>query len=103
MVGLGADGEVVRFEVKPGRSELEHTWILAAWGPVFTDFLHTHLDSWSGPDELAMSRVFEAALGSGLGVRGLVFDDGEFLDIGTPDDLRRLRSDHRWRAGSPSS
>jgi glucose-1-phosphate thymidylyltransferase len=88
-----ADGSVTGFRVKPGPSELTHTWILAGWGPRFTRFLSAHLETLHaiGPKatELQLSQVFAAALADGLSIGGHFVAGGTFIDIGTPEDLER--------------
>jgi glucose-1-phosphate thymidylyltransferase len=96
MVELGADGRVASLCVKPGDVGLRYTWLFAAWGPTFTEFLHEFLQGGEASqrqDELHTSEVFQAALDRGMAVDAVRFDDGEFLDIGTPEDLRRLRTE----------
>lgn len=86
---------VTGFRIKPGPSELTHTWILAIWGPRFTDFLHEYLvrpgsgGAKRDDVELQMSQVFEAALERDLSIGAHFVQDGSFIDIGTPDDLAR--------------
>lgn len=93
------DGERVRaFRVKPGPCELEHTWLLAAWGDRFTEFLGGYLRRHGGQpphgsrvDELQISQVLEAALAEGFRIGGRVVPDGRFIDVGTPEDLVRAQ------------
>ncbi len=62
----------------------------AAWRPSFTEFLHEYLlknpTLAASEKELYIGDVIAEAL-SVLNVQAEVFDDGEFVDIGTPDDL----------------
>ena len=93
------DGERIRgFRIKPGPCELEHTWLLAAWGDRFTDFLGGYLKRHGGKPppfsplrELQISQVLEAALAEGLTLGARVFPEGRFIDVGTPDDLARAQ------------
>ncbi len=43
------------------------------------------------PEELSVGDAFQAALDDGLAVEGVVFEQGGYLDIGTPDDLDEAR------------
>lgn len=99
-LGLDFTGRVREIEIMTRESQLKYTWIAAVWGPHFTRFMHEHLvaieqmkqterDAWIAgePFELSMGEVFRAALDSGLKIEAAVFDDAEFLDIGTPDSL----------------
>lgn len=100
MVRCDDAGRVLQLEIKPAATELRHTWIIAAWTPVFTAFLHaylkTHRASCSRPEspEPHVGTVIQAALASGMPVAGEMFDDGWVLDIGTPEDLERARTHH---------
>ena len=87
-----ADNIVTGFRIKPGSCELIHTWILATWGPRFTDYLHRFLedDGERGRRrELQVSDVLAAALGASFTIGAHVVHDGRFIDIGTPEDLER--------------
>ncbi len=43
------------------------------------------------PEELSVGDVVQAALDDGLAVEGVVFEQGGYVDIGTPDDLDEAR------------
>ena len=75
-------------------------WGVAVWTPVFTHFMHEYLatieaDRWHSDAgnhpkkqrELPLGDVIQAAIDRGLRVEAEVFADGEYLDIGTPEDL----------------
>jgi glucose-1-phosphate thymidylyltransferase len=92
------DDEVVGFRVKPGPCELEYTFGAAVWSPPFTEFLHDHLreSSGAGPvptpsQELQVSQVLDAALAAGLRIAALRSPRGHYIDVGTPEDLERVR------------
>jgi glucose-1-phosphate thymidylyltransferase len=83
--------------IKPQRTELRYTWMLAVWAPSFTQFLHHFVEDrleageppvGPGGRELYMGDVVQAALERGMSVDAVRFDDGAYLDIGTVDDLR---------------
>lgn len=105
MVELDSSGSVSRLVVKPADSTLRYTWMVAAWDSSITEFLHRFvLDRVGrGADgdesafvvdgrELYMGDVFTAAITEGFKVEPVVFDDGRYIDIGTPDDLREVLS-----------
>jgi glucose-1-phosphate thymidylyltransferase len=79
---------------KPRIAPVGNTWGIAAWSPVFTELLHdfvsTALRERHG--EMLLSDVFAAAVTSGLRVHGLVFEDGEFHDIGNPAGVVSIRA-----------
>lgn len=97
MVETGTDGTVRRIVIKPASTELDYAWILAVWTPEFTDYLHRFVRSHqmnagaglgNGPrKELFLGEVFAAAIRGGVDVKGLIFPEGRYLDVGTPEDL----------------
>lgn len=108
MVACGARGEVRDIVIKPPQTDLRMTWILAVWGPSFTEYMHaflsTHLDAVRTgrfPDpassrEPYVGDVVRAALYDGLSVGAVSFADGACIDIGTPDSLQR--ASRQWPA-----
>ena len=98
MVEVDTGGHVNRIEVKPASTHLEDTWGVAVWESTFTRFLHEHLratlaeaakEGESGR-EFQVGDVIRAALGKGLRVDAVRVSDEPFLDIGTPENLRRV-------------
>jgi glucose-1-phosphate thymidylyltransferase len=100
MVELGDDGRVYQIVIKPHQTHLRYTWIIAVWTPVFTRFMHEHLaaiqkaneqdivgDNASEQRELFVGDVIQAAIHDDLRVETVLFPDGTYLDIGTPDNL----------------
>ncbi len=94
-VHAGADGSVTSLSLPPGQTTLPCSWVLAAWRPAFTAFLHARLagrrDTAGTERELSLSDLFQAALDAGLTITSLRFDEGRFLDIGVPEDLASAR------------
>ena len=96
MVVLDDTGKIRGLDIKPETTRLKYTWIIAAWTPEFTGFMHRHLKERqeavastieAGGRELYVGDVIQAALEGGLHVEHVVFGDGRYLDIGTPEDL----------------
>ncbi len=100
MVELDSDKRVRSIHVKPNETALSYTWIIAVWVPRFTFFMHQFLTEWapagekrlphssnSSPKELYMGDVIQAAIDNNLSVGKVIFQDGKYIDIGTPDDL----------------
>ena len=96
------DGRISGIDIKPLKSELEYTWIVAVWTPRFSQFMHEylHLDLLreqklslsSSPverKEMYVGDVIQAAVDINLRVEGVIFKSGIYIDIGTPDDLYR--------------
>lgn len=91
MVDFDANGCVSKVLDKPAQSSLRYSWFTAAWTPSFTEFLHQYLaDKPIVPSkEVLINDAIQSAIDSGLKVEVEVFEDGNFLDIGTPEDLVR--------------
>lgn len=97
-VELDGDGGIGSLDPSPGaEASYDHTWIAAAWTPDFTRFLHSYLEgeeeamttddgTWEG-GEMSMGDVIRAAVRHGVRVEPVVFEDGSYVDIGTPEDL----------------
>lgn len=77
---------------------MTHTWIIAVWTPSFTNFLHKCLEE--NPDtqqsldrkELYIGDVFRETMKEGLKSAYVEYDEGVFIDIGTPEDLAKVNS-----------
>jgi glucose-1-phosphate thymidylyltransferase len=78
-------------------------WALAVWQPTFTEFLHQVVESkrralighavpqalqqFPPQPELPIGNVIQEGIHAGLRVEAEVFDSGQCLDIGTPENL----------------
>lgn len=92
MVDVDGDGHVRRIVVKERDTTLRYAWCVAVWRPGFSRFLHRYLaerPSAENAAELYPGHVIQAAIEGGLRVDAVTFPDGGFLDVGTPEDLRR--------------
>lgn len=102
MVDFDAEGRVRLIREKPKKTDLQYMWGAAVWTPVFTSFLHEYLLTIKASkkpnragkystqnQELPIGDVIQAAIERGLEVQAEVFADGEYLDIGTSEDLVR--------------
>lgn len=82
----------------PKQTQLSFAWIIAAWKPEFTTFINSFVNEKLQTEtvkeltdnEYYLGDVFLSAIKSGLKINGIVFNDGEFLDIGTPEDLNKV-------------
>jgi dTDP-glucose pyrophosphorylase len=95
MVETDATGRIRRIEIKPRETVLTDTWILAAWARSFSDFLHGFVEKRLEQEEtqaaeLYLGDVFREAVEAGLRVEGVRFPDGDYIDIGTPDELQQV-------------
>lgn len=100
MVATDEAGRVERIEIKPAQSALRYSWMIALWGPRFTEHLHRHLaevellrssaDPALRPQrEVFVGDVLRSAIARGLHVDSVAFPEGEALDVGTPASLLR--------------
>lgn len=95
MIGLDADYNVIEHVDKPATTRLRWLWGIACWGPRFTALMH-HVLVTQGSDiaarkgrEVVLGDIIDVALDVGLRVKGLPFEDGFYIDIGTYEDLRQ--------------
>lgn len=96
-VVAGSGGRVQAIQVAAVEPAPALTWILAAWTPAFTSFLHAAVADERGPAaEIPLGAIFQQALGAGLHVEGVAFADARFLDIGTPAGLVQASRLPEW-------
>ena len=102
MVALGESGRIRHVDIKPRRTPLKYTWMMAVWTPLFSRFLNRFVKALSSKDsahglsddfadgkEVYFGDVINAAIKKKLKVEKVIFRDGDYLDIGTLEDLRR--------------
>lgn len=110
MVDIDARGRVLRVEVRPRATSLRLCWVIAVYGPAFTEHLHAFVADARqrraagelGEGELQIGAVVASAVERGLVVHGVEIEGGRFRDIGTPEDLAAVRSGDAL-AGPPST
>jgi len=90
MIEMDDENRVIGNVDKPSQTSLRYMWGMACWSPVFTElmseYLRTHL---SNAHEIVLAQVFQYAIEMGLNVRAYRFDEGEYLDIGTVEELHQ--------------
>lgn len=105
MVDVTLEGTVKRIVVKPLRTDLTLTWISAVWTPSFTEFLGA--GNGSRRPERHIGDVIQAAIEARYHVDSVIFDEGRYVDIGTPEDLasalQRYSVPDRGRPGTGNS
>ena len=93
MVDWQHDGRVRGIFTKPRHTELSHSWCIAVWTPIFTQFLHeyiaAHKNAAAMKPELSVGEIIQAAIEAGLQVDAIPVSDKCYLDIGTAEDLTR--------------
>ena len=88
MVECDPDGTVVQTIDKPEETTLTLMWGCACWSLKFTQLLGRYVESVADSGgEAVLGDVFNLALQEGLSVRGCEFEDGQYIDIGTSDEL----------------
>ena len=98
MVDLDDSGRIRQIVIKPRQTQLRYTWIIAVWTPTFTHFMHAYLDALQQDHakddhahikqrELYVGDVIQAAIKAGLQAETVLFPNGQYVDIGTPEDL----------------
>ena len=100
MVELDDNGKVSAIEIKPMRTRLELTWILAAWTPRFNSYIQQMVNEFpqklhalaGSPGGGHLGHLFQLALSDGMKIESEWFSEGRTLDIGTPEDLALARS-----------
>ena len=79
MVDVDAEGRVCSVVVKPTQTQLTYTWMIAAWTPSFTRFLHKEIRHRERPladaPELHLGHVINDAVEAGLPVASVALDD----------------------------
>jgi len=93
VVQISDHGKVHSIRPKPDDLTVAKAWIAAAWRPSFSDYLHDYLVNSpigsSTQGEMQIGDILAASL-TELDVRAVEFDNGHFIDIGTPEDMARV-------------
>lgn len=97
IVEVSPEGRVTSVIREGDRSAETWTWGLAAWTPRFSRFLSASVDAFAaGPSpsgELEIADVIRKAIEDGLRVEGRIVSSRPFLDVGTPEGLRKALGD----------
>jgi glucose-1-phosphate thymidylyltransferase len=101
MVVLDSHLRPVEVVIKQPDRGLRYSWSIAVWTSRFSSYLVDFLAALDegqaddvtgeGPREPSVGDVVQAALDEGLAVEAVVFEQGGYLDVGTPDDLAEAR------------
>jgi glucose-1-phosphate thymidylyltransferase len=100
MVELADDETIAGIRIKPAQTDLKWTWIIAVWNGAFTrfmhDWVHRHLRVIAASKgglpkadrkELFVGDVIQEAIGCELKVDQVMFPQGTYIDIGSPEDM----------------
>jgi len=87
-VKMDDTGRVIDMSDKPSEPLIHNSWGCACWSKNFSEFMHKHLNAHTPTQqEITLAQVFRAAIKNGIVIHGLLFSEGEYIDIGTSDDL----------------
>ena len=102
LVAFGRKGRISKIEIKPAATNLKYTWLLAVWTNEFTRFLHDCVDQFKHSHridsirntrndfrEVFLGDIFNAAIEADLHINHVCFKGASYLDIGTPDNLKK--------------
>ena len=100
MVERDDKGRVLGIEIKPIETKLCYAWMIAVWNSNFTQYIHDYIkseqrfkikdktnSSIQKKPEIFLGDVIQAAIQDNLKINSVLFTNGEYLDIGTPEDL----------------
>lgn len=95
MVHLQEDGKVTGIDIKPEKTTLKYTWAVACWGRKFSDLVKEYCEkelsainaSGKTPGDYHLGHCLIFALEKNFKIKGVVFEDGKCIDVGTPEDL----------------
>lgn len=92
MVEFDGDNRATHCIDKPANSSLKNMWGNACWEPAFSELLHNEIRALgqSPEKEIVLGDYFQKAIDVGMNVRVVPFSHGEYLDIGTPQDLETI-------------
>jgi glucose-1-phosphate thymidylyltransferase len=91
MVELDAAGRPRRLVIKQPGTALRYTWSMAVWRPAFSTWLAQWVEHAPAGREVHFGEAIQAAIDAGRAVAAHVFEDGDYLDVGTPEDLERAQ------------
>ena len=98
MVEADKNGRVYALHRRLGKTKLKWGVVFAVWTREFTNFLHKYLavprteaqqPGRGLPAELTVGDVMQAAIREGLMTQSVIFPRHDYLDIGTPEGLRK--------------
>ncbi|MCL4458353.1 MAG: sugar phosphate nucleotidyltransferase [Chloroflexi bacterium] len=90
MVEIAPDGMAVGFVDKPAHTSLKYMWGVGCWSRAFTELMGAFLteNPYQGK-EIILSDVFQRVVESGLRIQTVRFDEGIYIDVGTPEGLNQ--------------
>jgi len=100
MVEFDGQGNICNIDIKPASTQLRYTWIIAVWTERFTEFMHQFVGKYKNRGagvtngnpknkEVFLGDVIQAALNTDIKIENVIFEDAQYVDIGTPEDLAK--------------
>ncbi len=76
---------------KPSKTDLNYMWGIACWNYHFSSYLNNEMTSIQGnPEkEIVLGDYFQKAVDDGLKIIGHKFEKGEYIDVGTHEDIQK--------------
>lgn len=96
MVSFDEDQNIIDIKIKKAiQDQSKYAWVIAAWNPEFSGFINEYVENelaTKTTDELNakdyhLGDVIISAIKKGLKIKGVTFEKGKFIDIGTHEDL----------------
>jgi glucose-1-phosphate thymidylyltransferase len=100
-------GRVHELLIHPNETKSKLAWVFAVWTSKFTEFMHEYLavprvaaerPDAGVPVEITVGQVLQAAVREGLPTQSVIFPRHDYLDIGTPEGLRKAAAGLRSAA-----
>jgi glucose-1-phosphate thymidylyltransferase len=94
MIDIALNNSLVDLVIKDPDCCYKYTWIMACWMSNFTEYLYNLYrfgDFMDNDKEIYIGDVFLSYLKAGHDVHVQRLESGEYLDIGTPEDLASVR------------
>jgi glucose-1-phosphate thymidylyltransferase len=88
MTRLNDQDEILEIVDKPVKTDLIWMWGTIIWKPSFNEFMHHCITQQQIYD---YGTMMNEALKAGLKFGGVKFEDGEYIDLGTMDDVSQLK------------
>jgi glucose-1-phosphate thymidylyltransferase len=108
LIEFDKNGRIKAINIKSDSKDLLYTWIIAVWSSEFTEFLHEYVreqkklllrnnppNDKDDIKELFISEVIQAGILKDLKCDHVIFKEGDYLDIGTSDDLIKASTESR--------
>jgi len=92
MVRMNDDNVVLEIADKPSETDLTEMWGCIIWRPQFTEYLHKCVSE-DGISDFA--KIMNDAITRGMKVRGVHMEDGNYIDLGTYEEIQEL--DRKYR------